>query len=103
MNNPENSSVEGPPLRGPRTTRRSSLQTGIKQADWSRRQFLKTSLAAGAALSLPRSAMSAPAAAPAAPAVPGIVDTNVSLFQWPFRKLKYSDTAALVAKLKKHR
>jgi predicted TIM-barrel fold metal-dependent hydrolase len=33
----------------------------------------------------------------------GIIDTNVDLFTWPFRKLKYGDTPALVAKLKKHR
>jgi predicted TIM-barrel fold metal-dependent hydrolase len=65
-----------------------------------RRDFLKASLLAGAAVSL-----SAPAATAAAAAggSPGIVDTNINLFQWPFRRLKYSDTAALVAKLKKHR
>jgi predicted TIM-barrel fold metal-dependent hydrolase len=33
----------------------------------------------------------------------GIIDTNVNLFSWPFRALKYRDTRALVAKLKKHR
>ncbi|MEY4939372.1 MAG: hypothetical protein RIQ93_1107, partial [Verrucomicrobiota bacterium] len=33
----------------------------------------------------------------------GIIDTNVNLFDWPFRELKYSDTKSLVAKLKKHR
>src|SRR5207247_8018328 len=31
------------------------------------------------------------------------IDTNVNLFNWPFRALKYRDTRALVAKLKKHR
>lgn len=69
-----------------------------------RRSFLKQSLLAGATLSLARTASTATAAAgPAAGGAPGIIDTNVNLFQWPFRKLKYSDTAALVAKLKKHR
>src|SRR6185503_4678785 len=34
---------------------------------------------------------------------PGIIDTNVNLFDWPFRALKYRDTKALVAKLKRHR
>lgn len=63
-----------------------------------RRHFLKTSFA-GAALS---------AAAPEALAArksdaPGIIDTNINLFDWPFRPLKYRDTKALVAKLKKHR
>ncbi|MBL9212388.1 MAG: amidohydrolase family protein [Opitutaceae bacterium] len=65
-----------------------------------RRDFLKASLLAGAAASL---ASSAPAAAAAVGASPGIIDTNVNLFQWPFRRLKYADTSALVAKLKKHR
>ncbi|HEV8292889.1 MAG TPA: amidohydrolase family protein, partial [Tepidisphaeraceae bacterium] len=36
-------------------------------------------------------------------AAPGIIDTNVNLFDWPFRALKYRSTKALVAKLKKHR
>lgn len=65
-----------------------------------RRDFLKASLLAGAAVSLSTPAATAAAAAGGSP---GIVDTNVNLFQWPFRRLKYSDTAALAAKLKKHR
>jgi len=69
-----------------------------------RREFLKTSLLAGAAAALAPESLGAQASTPsgASPA-PGIVDTNVNLFDWPFRKLKYSDTRALVAKLKKHR
>lgn len=67
-----------------------------------RRQFLKTSLVTGAALSLPRSVFAAATPA-AASTAPGIVDTNINLFQWPFRRLKYSDTGALVAKLRRHR
>lgn len=63
-----------------------------------RRHFLKSSLLAGTALSLARPLLGA-----AAPLPPGIIDTNVNLFGWPFRKLKYSDTGALVAKLRKHR
>lgn len=73
-----------------------------------RRRFLQSSLAAGAAWSLARSA--AAAASEAAPsrgggdgAPPGIVDTNVNLFDWPFRRLKYRETGALVAKLRRHR
>ena len=34
---------------------------------------------------------------------PDIVDSNVHLFEWPFRKLKYARTDALIAKLRKHR
>src|SRR5688572_15026184 len=69
-----------------------------------RRTFLKTSLLAGAAASLPGAHLHAqtPGAVPRLEA-PGIVDTNINLFDWPFRKLKYRDTASLVAKLKKHR
>jgi predicted TIM-barrel fold metal-dependent hydrolase len=66
-----------------------------------RRDFLKASLLAGAAVSL--SSPAATTAAAAAGGSPGIVDTNVNLFQWPFRRLKYSDTEALASKLRKHR
>jgi predicted TIM-barrel fold metal-dependent hydrolase len=43
------------------------------------------------------------AAREAPPAGPAIVDTNVHLFDWPFRKLKYGGTRALVEKLRTHR
>ncbi len=33
----------------------------------------------------------------------GIIDTNINLFNWPFRALKYRDTKALATKLKKNR
>src|SRR5437867_5581224 len=76
-----------------------------------RRSFLKNSLLSATVVSLagPRSsAVAAQTAARNAPSVraspaPGIIDTNVNLFSWPFRALKYRDTKALVAKLKKHR
>jgi predicted TIM-barrel fold metal-dependent hydrolase len=74
-----------------------------------RRSFLKNSLLGAAAVSLPgRRPLAAQTAARNAPVVsssqvPGIIDTNVNLFNWPFRALKYRDTEALVAKLKKHR
>jgi hypothetical protein len=74
-----------------------------------RRHFLKSSLLSAAAVSFadpPRLAAqgATPAAAPdAVLASPGIIDTNVNLFEWPFRALKYRDTHALVAKLKRHR
>jgi predicted TIM-barrel fold metal-dependent hydrolase len=35
--------------------------------------------------------------------VPEIIDTNVHVFDWPFRKLKYAEPQSLVAKLRKHR
>lgn len=73
-----------------------------------RRRFLKTSLL-GAAVPFPGPAgwgaeRAAPQAAPVSVSkAPGIIDTNVNLFSWPFRTLKYGNTRALVAKLKKHR
>ena len=69
-----------------------------------RREFLKASLLAGAAASIPAARLQGQSASLSGPSVAGgIVDTNVNLFDWPFRKLKYGDTEALVAKLKKHR
>ena len=70
-----------------------------------RRSFVKASLLPAAfplaaMLSTPEAESAEPAAVPAAPE---IVDSNVHLFQWPFRKLKYTRTEALVAKLRKHR
>jgi predicted TIM-barrel fold metal-dependent hydrolase len=62
-----------------------------------RRTFLATSLAGVAATSL------SSAFAAETKTAPGIIDTNINLFDWPFRRLKYRDTKALVAKLKKHR
>jgi len=72
-----------------------------------RRSFVEVSLGAAAfpiaaALAIP-SAHSAEQAVGVAPAEPDIIDTNVHLFEWPFRKLKYDRTEALVAKLRKHR
>ena len=61
-----------------------------------RRSFLKASVLTAAALSIPAEQQAAQGAARAAKASPatatGIVDTNVNLFSWAFRKLKYSDT-----------
>jgi len=71
-----------------------------------RRSFLKSSLAGATAVSLTgQRLLAAQTAAPnvANSSVPGIIDTNVNLFDWPFRALKYRDTKSLVAKLKKHR
>jgi predicted TIM-barrel fold metal-dependent hydrolase len=75
-----------------------------------RRQFVKTSLlpaaVSGAALWIGQSATSAqPQGGEAASnAAPEIVDVNVHLFDWPFRKLKYArSTDALITKLGKHR
>ena len=74
-----------------------------------RRRFLKSSLLSVAAVSCagrqPLAAQSAGrnVAVRTSSKAPAIIDTNVNLFDWPFRALKYRDTKALVAKLKKHR
>ena len=72
-----------------------------------RRRFLKNSLLGATAVSLGShqslAAQTATRRSKVATGAPGIIDTNVNLFDWPFRALKYRDTKALVAKLKKHR
>src|SRR5438876_3726383 len=74
-----------------------------------RRSFLKNSVLGAAAVSLPGQQSSAAQTAYLNASVVrpsralGIIDTNVNLFNWPFRALKYRDTKALVAKLRKHR
>jgi predicted TIM-barrel fold metal-dependent hydrolase len=68
-----------------------------------RRNFLKASLLGATGLS---AAVNHPPPGEAAvtPSTPvGIIDSNVNLFDWPFRALKYRDTKALVAKLRQHR
>jgi predicted TIM-barrel fold metal-dependent hydrolase len=72
-----------------------------------RRSFVKASLVPSV-LAIPDSppirqaeGAGAPPEQPAAP--PEVIDTNVHLFQWPFRVLKYDRTEALVRKLRQHR
>ena len=72
-----------------------------------RRTFFSTSLKAAAAISLPISIQAKNQALPfhaekSGAENPGIIDTNVNLFDWPFRQLKYSDTQALTSKLRSH-
>jgi predicted TIM-barrel fold metal-dependent hydrolase len=69
-----------------------------------RRTFVKASLAPAALAAIVSAAESAqPAAEPSSAAPPEITDTNIHLFDWPFRKLKYAKTDALITKLRKHR
>jgi uncharacterized protein len=73
-----------------------------------RRTFFANSFGAAAAMSLPV-AVTAKTHAPLSTEIrdvqdtPGIIDSNVNLFDWPFRKLKYGKTKALIEKLRKHR
>lgn len=34
---------------------------------------------------------------------PEIIDTNINLFKWPFRRMKYDETKSLTVKLQQHR
>jgi predicted TIM-barrel fold metal-dependent hydrolase len=70
---------------------------------WTRRRFLKGTLLPVAIGALPASAVQGAEADNGGAAPPDIIDTNVHLFEWPFRTLKYARTKALVAKLRKHR
>jgi hypothetical protein len=70
-----------------------------------RRSFVKASLIPAAfplaaALANPSTIGAEPAPGPL-PAGPDIIDSNVHLFEWPFRKLKYARTEALIVKLRK--
>lgn len=71
-----------------------------------RRRFVKASLVSaaipiGAAVAYREIQAAEPL--PATREIPEIVDSNVHLFDWPFRRLKYGRTDALIAKLRKHR
>lgn len=69
-----------------------------------RRTFFSTSLLAAAAVSLPIKLSAKDHFPKEGIAVgPNLIDTNVNLFEWPFRRLKYGETKALVSKLRSHR
>lgn len=72
-----------------------------------RRNFISATLHTTAALSLTglyhADAVATTAERPVAGDAPGIIDTNVNLFDFPFRKLKYGTTDALIEKLRRHR
>ncbi len=67
-----------------------------------RRGFLKGAVPAAVG-ALPGRAVQGDAPHGDADSPPHIIDTNVHLFDWPFRKLKYAGAKALVAKLRRHR
>lgn len=73
-----------------------------------RRKFIAATLHTTTAIGLsglyqPSNAKPAETPRPLPGEAPGIIDTNVNLFDFPFRKLKYGTTEALVEKLRKHR
>jgi uncharacterized protein len=68
-----------------------------------RRRFLHGALLPAVLGPLPARAVQGTEPDSGAVAPPGIIDTNVHLFDWPFRRLKYAGAKALVAKLRQHR
>lgn len=66
-----------------------------------RRKFLKSSMAAAAAVAVRPVAGTAAQRSSSPPDGP-IIDTNVDLCCWPYRHLKYGSTTALADKLKEH-
>ncbi len=72
-----------------------------------RRSFVKESVGTAAlaiaARRVERAVRGAESSQEEAPTGPEIVDSNVHLFSWPFRRLKYDRTEALVRKLRRHR
>ena len=74
------------------------------KAPVTRRAFLQTTLAAaGSQLAGPVSIQTANMDSQSKTAKEnGLIDTNITLGRWPFRRLPLEDTAALVARLKRH-
>jgi predicted TIM-barrel fold metal-dependent hydrolase len=70
-------------------------------SDFSRRQFLHTSVLGAVSLGIAASSSSCTTLQAENEGV--IVDTNVDILGWPFRNLKYGAIPDLVAKLRKHR
>lgn len=73
-----------------------------------RRGFVKASLVPAtlplaAALATSAATSAEPTSGPAPSSGPDIIDTNVHLFEWPFRRLKYDRTDALIEKLRGRR
>jgi predicted TIM-barrel fold metal-dependent hydrolase len=75
--------------------------------NFSRRKFISTvsgsSIVAGIAATLPALGNMSHDSPVSHDANPDIIDTNVNLFRWPFRRLKYGETKSLIAKLRHHR
>jgi len=67
-----------------------------------RRQFVKATLSAAATLTLGSELPSTIAATPRDLRVRDLIDTNVTLGRWAFRRLPLDDTSKLVAKLRSH-
>jgi predicted TIM-barrel fold metal-dependent hydrolase len=75
--------------------------------NFSRRKFISamsaSSLSAAMGATIPTAEDNTDEIAGYSASNPDIIDTNVNLFNWPFRRMKYAETRSLVAKLRKHR
>lgn len=85
----------------PKSQAPKRMNTPLSQIE--RRDFLKSALLTAAVAGIPRAeAARAKDASAGKAATGGWVDTNVSLFQWPCRRLPLDRTEALVEKLRQH-
>ena len=89
------------PLNGLRMQSRREKEPALAEVrgengDWlpTRREFIAATATAAVAATLPATAAEAKPAA--------LIDTNVSLGRWPFRRVPLDETSALVAKLRAH-
>jgi predicted TIM-barrel fold metal-dependent hydrolase len=67
-----------------------------------RRQFVKATLSAAATLAVGSDLSSTSAATPPGLRIRDLIDTNVTLGRWPFRRLPLDETTALLAKLRQN-
>lgn len=74
----------------------------LPTAQIERRDFLKGALLTAAVAGLPRVEAARAGAGNTPTGATGWVDTNISLFQWPCRRLPLDSTEALVEKLRQH-
>ena len=74
---------------------------------FSRRRFISTisagSLSVGIASAIPAFGNIPNTSEDLQDSIPDIIDTDIDLFKWPFRRMKYGDTSSLIEKLRKHR
>jgi predicted TIM-barrel fold metal-dependent hydrolase len=74
---------------------------------FSRRRFISTisagSVVAGVASTIPAFGNISKGSEALQDSTPDIIDTDIDLFKWPFRRMKYGETKSLVEKLRKHR
>ena len=80
--------------RAPEEKRRGEESNGLNV---SRRNFLSASLVTAALVS-----QTLPAAESKSPLPASLIDTNVTLSRWPFRRCPLDETPALAAKLREH-